>query len=25
MLARAASMGWLCWRYTRDDRWFSQH
>ena len=24
MLARAASMGWLCWRYTRQDTWFSQ-
>ncbi|MBU2872852.1 MATE family efflux transporter [Marinobacter salexigens] len=23
MLARAASMGWLCWSYTRNDRWFS--
>ena len=22
MLARAGSMGWLCWRYTREDRWF---
>ncbi|MFO8142585.1 MAG: MATE family efflux transporter [Marinobacter sp.] len=22
MLARAASMGWLCWRYTRTDSWF---
>src|SRR5690554_2997086 len=24
MLARAASMGWLCWRYTRQHTWFSQ-
>ncbi|WP_417501338.1 MATE family efflux transporter [Marinobacter sp.] len=23
MLARAASMGWLCWSHTRNDRWFS--
>jgi len=23
MLARAASMGWLCWRYTRQGVWFS--
>lgn len=23
MLARAASMGWLSWLYTRNDRWFS--
>lgn len=22
MLARAASMGWLCWSYTRNDQWF---
>tara|TARA_B100002003_G_C14041697_1_gene501945 strand:+ start:15 stop:704 length:690 start_codon:yes stop_codon:yes gene_type:complete len=22
MLARAGSMGWLCWRYTREGRWF---
>lgn len=22
MLARATSMGWLCWRYTRDGQWF---
>jgi MATE family multidrug resistance protein len=22
MLARAGSMGWLCWRYTRQDVWF---
>ena len=22
MLARAASMGWLCWSHTRNDRWF---
>ena len=25
MLARAASMGWLCWQYTRHDRWFKSH
>jgi len=25
MLARAASMGWLCWQYTRHDRWFQSH
>ncbi|WP_211218160.1 MATE family efflux transporter [Marinobacter daepoensis] len=25
MLARAASMGWLCWRYTRMGRWFEPH
>ncbi|WP_323750024.1 MATE family efflux transporter [Marinobacter sp.] len=25
MLARAASMGWLCWRYTRQDLWFQPH
>lgn len=25
MLARAASMGWLCWQYTRHDRWFQHH
>lgn len=24
MLARAASMGWLSWRYTRDGSWFRQ-
>lgn len=24
MLARAASMGWLSWRYTRDGSWFTQ-
>ncbi|AOY89371.1 MATE family efflux transporter [Marinobacter salinus] len=23
MLARAVSMGWLCWSHTRQDRWFS--
>lgn len=23
MLARALSMGWLCWSHTRHDRWFS--
>ncbi|KKN39630.1 hypothetical protein LCGC14_0741620, partial [marine sediment metagenome] len=23
MLARAVSMGWLCWSHTRNDRWFS--
>lgn len=23
MLARAASMGWLCWSHTRNDRWFN--
>jgi MATE family multidrug resistance protein len=22
MLARAASMGWLCWSHTRHGRWF---
>ncbi|WP_100638893.1 MATE family efflux transporter [Marinobacter salexigens] len=22
MLARATSMGWLCWSHTRNDRWF---
>ena len=22
MLARAGSMGWMCWRYTREGRWF---
>ncbi|MDP4547906.1 MATE family efflux transporter [Marinobacter sp. MDS2] len=25
MLARAVSMGWLCWHYTRHDRWFQPH
>ncbi|MBJ6136299.1 MATE family efflux transporter [Marinobacter litoralis] len=25
MLARAVSMGWLCWHYTRHDRWFAPH
>ena len=24
MLARAGSMGWLCWRYTRQDTWFQR-
>lgn len=23
MLARAVTMGWLCWSHTRNDRWFS--
>ena len=25
MLARAGSMGWLSWRYTREGRWFDTH
>jgi MATE family multidrug resistance protein len=24
MLARAGSMGWLCWRFTRNDTWFAR-
>ncbi|WP_372965906.1 MATE family efflux transporter [Marinobacter sp.] len=25
MLARAVSMGWLCWRYTHNNQWFQSH